>query len=126
MSCIRCGREEQIERHHKKQRIYGGNDEDGNLEDRCRPCHKYEHTLRCLEGSLEYEKQRGQADRIACYQHRIDVLTKLNSPELIRERGTYLSYWNDKSTRYLPRRILTKKEAEEQQQFNLLLTGVMK
>ena len=126
MSCIRCGRNEQIERHHKKQRIYGGSDEERNLEDRCRPCHKYEHTLRALESSLEYEKQRGQVDRIACYQHRIDVLTELNTPELIRERGTYLSYWIDRATRYLPRRIPTKEEAEEQRKFNLLLaTGLL-
>lgn len=126
MSCIRCGRNEQIERHHKKQRIYGGSDKDENLEDRCRPCHKYEHTLRALEASLEYEIQRGQANRIAYYQHRIDVLNELNTPEAIIERGTYLSYWTNRSTRYLPRRIPTKEEAEEQQRFDLLLSEAFK
>lgn len=111
-TCIRCGRSEQIERHHIKQRIHGGGDEEGNLEDRCQPCHKYEHTLRALEAKLEFEKQRGQADRIACYQHRIDVLNQLNRPELIVERGTYLSYWTDRTTRYLPRKIKTKAEID--------------
>jgi len=125
MNCIRCGRKEKIERHHIKQRIYGGDDSDENLENRCQPCHKYEHTLRALTASLEYEKQRGQTDRIACYQHRIDVLTELNTPELIRERGTYLSYWTDRTTRYLPRRIPTKEEAEEQQRFDSLLAEAM-
>jgi len=125
MNCVRCGRSEQIERHHVKQRVHGGGDEEENLEDRCQPCHKYEHTLRALTASLEYEKQRGQKDRIACYQHRIDILVELNTPEIIRERGTYLSYWTNRSTRYLPRRILTKEESEFQQKFDSLLDGVM-
>ncbi len=121
MKCIRCGRSEKIERHHIRQRIHGGSDNDDNLEDRCQPCHKYEHTLRALTASLEYEKQRGQANRISCYQHRIDVLVELNTPELIKERGTYLSYWTDRTTHYLPRKILTKEESEFQLRFNRLI-----
>jgi len=125
MSCIRCGCSGKMERHHIKQRIHGGGDEDDNLEDRCHACHKYEHTLRALTASLEYEKQRGQTNRIACYQHRIKVLEELNTPEIIRGRKTYLSYWTDRTTNYLPRRIPTKEEAEEQRQFNSLLDEAM-
>ena len=121
MICIRCGRAEQLEEHHILERVHGGGDESANKEWRCRPCHKFEHTLRGLLGALEYEKQRGQLSRIKCYEHRIGVLEKLNTPELIIERKTYLSYWTDRSTRYLPHRIPTKEEAEQERQFNLLL-----
>ncbi len=48
MDCIRCGRTEQIEWHHIVQRVHGGGDEGNNLEPRCQPCHKYEHTY-CSE-----------------------------------------------------------------------------
>jgi len=121
MSCIRCGSEDRLEEHHILERVYGGSDEPENKEWRCQPCHKYEHTRRRLEASLAYEQGLGQADRIRCYRHRLDVLEQLNTPEFIRRRGTYLSYWADPTTRYLPRRIPTKEEAEEQRQFNLLL-----
>ena len=122
MACIRCSRNEQIEEHHIKERYRGGGDEPENKEPRCRPCHKFEHTLRNLMAALEYEKRRGQADRIRCYEHRIEVLEKLNTPELVRERGTYLSYWIDPSTRYLPRRIPTKEEAELDKQLEFALS----
>lgn len=123
--CVRCGRNEQIEEHHIRERRRGGGDEPENKEYRCQPCHKYEHTRRAILGALEYEKTRGQQDRIRCYEHRLEVLDGLNTPELIRERGTYLSYWTDRSTRYLPRRIPTKEEAEQERQFKLLLDEAM-
>lgn len=126
MECIRCGRSERIENHHIVERLRGGSDDQENKEPRCQPCHKYEHTRRRLAVSLEYEKERGQADRIRCYEHRIEVLERLNTPELIRGRGTYLSYWTDRSTRYLPRRIPTKEEARLNQQLELALSKAMK
>lgn len=122
MNCIRCGSEERLEDHHILERLRGGGDETENKEWRCEPCHKYEHARRRLEGSLAYEKERGQADRIRCYEHRLEVLDMLNTVELIRERGAYLSYWTDTTTRYLPRKILIREEAKEQQRFNLLLS----
>ena len=126
MPCIRCGREESLENHHIIERCHGGGDEPENKESRCVPCHKYEHTRRRLESSLAYEQRRGQADRIRCYEHRLEVLDRLNTIELIRKRGSYLSYWTDRTTRYLPRKILTKEESEFQLQFNSLLEGAMK
>ena len=126
MTCIRCGSDKNIERHHKIMRCLGGSNDDNNLEDRCRPCHKYEHTKRELEASLMYEKSRGQVDRIACYEHRLAVLNKLNTVEIIRERGTYVSYWIDRTTRYLPRRVPTEKELADDKQLNLLLEEAMK
>ncbi|GAJ10342.1 unnamed protein product [marine sediment metagenome] len=103
-------------------RSLGGGDEPENKEERCEPCHKYEHTRRHLESSLASEQRRGQADRIRCYEHRLEVLDRLNTVELIRERGTYLSYWTDRTTRYLPRKIKTREEVKFDKQFNLLLS----
>ncbi len=121
MTCVRCGSKNTPEEHHIVERSHGGGDEPENKEWRCEPCHKYEHTRRHLLWSLAFETQRGQVDRIRCYQHRLDVLDLLNTPELIRERGTYLSYWTDTTTRYLPRRIRTKEEVKFDEQFELLL-----
>lgn len=125
MNCIRCKRDKQIEEHHIIARQDGGGDEPENKERRCQPCHKYEHTWRTVKASLELERQRGQRDRIMCYEHRLEVLEALNTPELIRERGTYLSYWTDTSTRYLPRRIPTKEGAELDRQFEMCLSEAM-
>lgn len=122
MNCVRCGSEDRLENHHILERVYGGGDKPENKEWRCEPCHKYEHTRRALEASLAYEQGRGQVDRIRCYKHRLEALDKLNTVELIRERGTYLSYWTDRTTRYLPRRIRTKEEVIFEGQFELLLS----
>ena len=121
MNCKRCGRAEQIERHHIRERCVGGGDEPENMESLCEPCHKFEHARRRIEGALEHERQRGQAERVRVYEHRLEVLERLNTPELIRERGTYVSYWADHSTRYLPRRIPTEAEALLDAQIDLSL-----
>lgn len=124
MNCIRCGRTERIEKHHIREQCHGGGEEPENKEERCQPCHKYEHTWRAVRASLEYERRRGQQDRIRCYEHRLEVLEKLNTPELIRGRGTYLSYWTERSTRYLPRKIPTKDEAKLELQIRMFLAEV--
>ena len=120
VTCVRCDSKDNLEEHHIVERFHGGSDESENKEWRCEPCHKYEHTRRRLEWSLAFETQRGQADRIRCYQHRLDVLDSLNTPELIRGRGIYLSYWTDRTTRYLPRRIRTKEEVKFDKRFKSL------
>ena len=121
MSCVRCGGEDKLEEHHIVERLRGGSDKPENKEWRCQPCHKFEHIRRSIETSLAYEQGRGQADRIRCYEHRLEVLEQLNTPELIKERGTYLSYWTNRTTHYLHRKILTKEESEFQLRFNWLI-----
>lgn len=121
MECRRCGRNEQIEEHHIVELLRGGSDEPENKEYLCRPCHKYEHARRAILRALEYEKNRGQINRIKYHEHRLKVLDDLNTPEITRERGTHIGYWIDKSTRYLPCRIPTKEEAKLEGQINLIL-----
>ncbi len=110
-ACIRCGGTENLDRHHIIQR-----------EDRCQPCHKYEHVRRQVLAALEYEQQRGQADRMAVFQRRLDVLDANNTPERIRFRGSYLTYWGDSATHVLPRRIPTPKEAILDAQIDLWMS----
>lgn len=125
MNCIRCGRNERLEEHHIIDRSHGGGEEPENKEWRCSACHDYEHARRNLVAALEYEKKREQVDRIRVYQHRLEVLDKLNTPEIIREKGKYTSYWSDNSTHRLPRRIPTHEEAELEQQLKFCLSEAM-
>ena len=112
MCCVRCGRTENIEKHHIIQRIDGGGNAESNIQALCLACHDYEHARRAIQYKLEYEIKRQQKDRIALYEYRLKVLNELNTPEFIRARGTYIGYWVDNKTHYLPSRIPTKKEAK--------------
>ena len=106
--CRRCGATERLERHHIKQRAYGGGDEASNLEDLCLACHDYEHAKREVVGGLRramasrFAHQSREKDRIWRLIFRLAVLRALNSPDVIRDRGTYTSYWTVEATRALP------------------------
>ena len=125
-TCQRCGmkgvRKHPLEAHHIQAfaRYPKLRFEVSNGITYCKDDHKYEHTKLNLIASIQYEKGRGQKDRIKCYEHRLEVLENINTPVLIRERG-YLSYWTDRSTRYLPRRIPTKQEAKLENQLNMIV-----
>ena len=103
MNCVRCNRHEKIESHHIKPKSEGGNDNSENKEPRCSACHDYQHAKLNILATLEKEKQRGQFKRIAVLEHRLEVLERLNAPELIRERGCYQTWWIDESTHEYPR-----------------------
>ena len=91
--CIRCGRECKVEEHHIIPKIEGGGDNLGNKEDRCIPCHKFRHAeLRILRDIVRF------TNRLALLNYRLQVLREFNTPELIRERGTYKPYWDDETT----------------------------
>lgn len=109
MTCVRCGSTEQIERHHIRQRIHGGSDDDENMEDRCVPCHKFEHVKRNIVRAIKKWTKRlkveqkeslkkAMSDRLKLLNHRLEVLEKLNTPEIIRATGKYTPYWTDKTT----------------------------
>jgi len=115
MNCIRCGRTEDLEEHHIIERLNGGSDDPENKEWRCRPCHKYEHAKRRILRALKRERKRGQIERIRILERRLAILVEFNTPELIRERGTYLSYWEDETTHEpLPPYKSKEKRAQEQ------------
>ena len=118
MACKRCSNTERIESHHIIQRLHGGSDEPVNREKLCQGCHDYEHAKRYIQERLDIEIKRGDKPRIVVYEHRLAVNEKLNTPELIRERG-YKNYWSDNTTHLLPRQNLTQKEAELEGQISL-------
>ena len=142
MICVRCGRTEQLEEHHIVELCNGGVDEPENKELRCCPCHKLEHVMRLIRASLYRDRQVSRAQRcynqedlgrkrehnkarLEVYERRLKALADLNTPALIRERGTYLSYWGDSSLHSLPRRERTPVEEAVDNQINMLLERAM-
>ena len=90
----------------------------------CNADHKFEHTRLAIITALEYERGRGQKDRVTFYEHRLETSEKLNTVELIKERG-YVSYWVDATTHKLPRRRLTKSEARLEKQIDMIMLESM-
>jgi 5-methylcytosine-specific restriction endonuclease McrA len=114
MNCIRCGREEKIELHHIKPKVEGGSDDTENKEPLCSACHDYEHAKQNIIKTLERERKRRQSKRVAVLEHRLDVLETLNTPELIRQRRTYQTWWIDESTHEYPRYEKVGRERREE------------
>ena len=112
MSCIRCGRLEQIENHHIRAKVEGGGDEPQNREPRCSACHDFEHAKRNILATIEKERRRRQFSRVAVLEHRLEVLENLNTPELIRVRRNYQTYWIDETTHEYPPYDLVKEKQD--------------
>jgi len=104
MSCRRCGRNDDIEKHHIIQRVDGGTDEPENLEDLCSACHDYEHAKREIINKIGHTQEKlNKAYKISrknalkeyldMLNHRLEVLKSLNAPEQIRLTGKYTTYW---------------------------------
>lgn len=109
MSCRRCGRKEDIENHHIIARVEGGTDEPENKEELCSACHDFEHAKRNLLKSIEdwkeklersrkFSRRQAIRSRLRLYEHRLEVLESLNTPEQISLTGKYTSYWLDDTT----------------------------
>lgn len=113
MNCIRCGSPDEIEEHHIKERSQGGGDEAENKEPLCSACHDYEHAKRKILASLEKARKQRQLERIAVFEHRLEVLEDLNTPSLIRERRHYQTWWIDETTHYMPRYKKVGRKARE-------------
>ena len=103
--CYRCGRTDQIERHHIKHRADGGTDEESNLRDLCLPCHDYQHSLENIEFHIKLNEKKHQDERKQIWLYRLKVLNCLNAPEIIKLRGTFVSYWEDVKTHYMSREV---------------------
>ena len=120
MSCIRCGRLERIENHHIRAKVEGGGDEPQNREPRCSACHNFEHAKRNILATIEKERRRRQFSRVAVLEHRLEVLENWNTPELIRVRRNYQTYWIDETTHEYP-----PYERVKEKQDNRIKQGVL-
>lgn len=95
--CVRCGRNGNIETHHITPKRKGGSDEQSNKEDRCGDCHKYHHAKEyCLEGLIK-AVQKGSYGKAYLWLYRLEVIDRENTVGLVRMRG-YYTYWNDERT----------------------------
>jgi len=97
MTCARCGDTDRpTERHHILPVYYGGGDEPDNMADLCVACHHYFNVHQKLQEDLEnYRKRNDRYGRqmAEVYAVRLAKLGELNSPDVIRSRGTYESYY---------------------------------
>ena len=100
--CIRCGREDHLNQHHKIFKSRGGSDEPHNKEPRCSACHTYLHSRQVILDSIEVETQ---PNRLAIYYERLRVIDELNTPEFIKERGTYQTWGIRKDILTIPPRV---------------------
>jgi hypothetical protein len=106
--CERCGSEKNIEKHHVRQQKDDGGDIDINIQPLCKGCHDFKHAYKIIKAEIVLYSEN-QPERLKLLRHRLEVLIAFNTPELIKERGTYKSYWDDLSTHNsLPRRITIK------------------
>lgn len=102
--CSRCGKTKDIEKHHIIQKSEGGSNKKSNLQSLCKDCHDYEHARRLIEHKLNY-----YIKRVELLKHRLEVLNKLNSVDIIKI-GKYISYWEDPSTHGESNRNFKKKK----------------
>jgi len=108
--CVRCGRAEDIERHHIIRTTNRGDNIMGfwsrlieeapeNLIYLCHACHKFVHQVRIQKAWIELGTERRSAKQVTRWTHRLQVLRAFNTIQLVRERGTYKSYYDDPSCR---------------------------
>lgn len=109
--CERCDATENIEKDHIIMKTKGGSDDASNKRLLCRGCHDYRHAKdnilkeiqrydRKEKHSEDYGQFKGFINRLTMLQYRLAILEKFNTPELIRERQKYKSYWEDPKARY--------------------------
>jgi len=105
MSCIRCGGDYKIEKHHIIHKINGGKDNPENMAELCRHCHKYQHAKEKLLDTLMYYlndarnvfrsmKPKYIREHVELTLKRLEYLEQENTPLQIRARG-YYPYWNN-------------------------------
>jgi len=98
--CVRCGSDNNIEIDHIQDKQYMGSEAPNNKRPLCQPCHKYRHAKDKIIMAIAACVRRNDSDKrtIVMWMWRLAVLEMSNDPFLIRKRGTFQSYWEDKST----------------------------
>jgi hypothetical protein len=105
--CVRCGRTDEIEEDHIVPRSRGGNDEDDNKRFLCKACHDYRHARDNIDQEIRLALDRLRLGHksfskveLTMWIFRLGILEAFNTPEMIRERKSFRSYWEESATHY--------------------------
>ena len=103
--CVRCGRMDELEENHKIPKSKGGTDDDDNKRFLCRACHDYRHARDNIDQEIKYAiarigNEKGSEIKLTMWIFRLGVLEAFNTPEMIRQRKTFQSYWEENATHY--------------------------
>lgn len=104
-SCCRCGRTSGLEEDHIIPKCKGGSNDHSNKRWLCTACHDFRHArdqvLREIEKCLKAALTKApyySPENTSLWIFRLGVLEAFNTPEKIRERGKYMSYFEVNAT----------------------------
>lgn len=103
--CVRCGSTKSLEEDHIIPKSRGGTDENCNKRLLCSACHDYRHTRDNIIDEIDNQlsllgTSHFNSVKFTMWIMRLGVLEAFNTPEKIRERGTYMPYWDVPTTHY--------------------------
>ena len=104
-NCVRCGATKNLEKDHMVPKSRGGSNDDSNKRLLCEACHDYRHArdkiLYEINKQLKLAKDGlHNSARLSMWIFRLGILEAFNTPEIIKERGTYIRYWDFPETHY--------------------------
>lgn len=105
--CSRCGSKNNLEEDHIIPKSHGGTDDNSNKRILCQACHDFRHAKDAILHDIEIQFERYRKSyrgfngaKLSMYFMRLGALEAMNTPQLIRERGFYKSYWDIHATHY--------------------------
>lgn len=103
--CMRCGATEKLEEDHIIPKSRGGTDELSNKRILCSGCHDFRHARDDILNSIDNQLSllgttHFNSVKFSMWIMRLGVLEAFNTPQRIRERGYYMSYWDVPTTHY--------------------------
>lgn len=103
--CVRCTSTEKLEKDHIIPKSRGGSNDESNKRLLCEGCHDYRHARDNIISEINKLLRLAKDGiynpaRLSMWIFRLGVLEAFNTPEIIKERGTYMSYWDLPETHY--------------------------
>ncbi|MQY61996.1 hypothetical protein GH146_01745 [archaeon] len=103
--CVRCTSTYKLEKDHIIPKSRGGSNDEYNKRLLCEGCHDYRHARDKVISEIN-DLLKLSADgihsgaRLSMWIFRLGILEAINTPEKIKERGTYMRYWDFPETHY--------------------------
>lgn len=103
--CMRCRSKKNLEEDHIIPKSEGGTDDASNKRILCQACHDYRHARDNIIQEINLQLRKlgtihFNSAKLSMWIMRLGVLEAFNTPRKIRERGTYMSYWDVPATHY--------------------------